>query len=388
LVDYIPALEAGLTAGTVVDDALHVYDVGPGQPPYAPVNDDGRYYGLTTLTEALRRSVNTVAVQVLDRIGVQTGLRNGRRMGLPLTQADAHLSLAIGGTTDCCTPLDMASAYAAIANGGVRVTPRLVLRVVAPDGRVLVDNPERRRRVVDPRVAYVMTRMLETVDEPQPNHGWNVVQGPLDSNWGTGYDATVQDNVPGWPTAAKTGTTNSSVDAWYVGYTPKLAAAVWVGYDRPQPMDGAYGGTLAGPIFKQTLEAALAGERPTDFPRPAGVVRAPIDIKAPPWTVAMPGPLTPAADVRQEWFVDGTQPTRTSPLWQSCGNGGVFLARDAYSWAWAGRMAGLVGKPAWSLLPLDQTMLSPDQACWGSGAGPGSASGAASASASSSGAGG
>jgi penicillin-binding protein 1A len=383
LVDYTPALMNGLTPGTVVDDSLHTFHPAPGAPAYTPVDDNGIYYGLTTLTEALRRSVNTVAVQVLNRIGIQTGVATAQRMGLPLTSKDANLSVALGGTTDCCTPLDMADAYSTLANGGYHVTPRLVSRVVAPDGSVLLSDGMQKTRAIPANVAYVMTKMLETVDQPQPNKGWNVLSGPLDSNWGTGYDATVQDNVPGWPTAGKTGTTNSNEDAWYVGYTTKLAAAVWVGYDQPQPMPNMYGGTMAGPIFRETLTAALKGQTPTDFPRPAGVVQAPIDIKAAPWTVALPSALTPAADIRTEWFVAGTQPTQPSTLWtqvavdpndpslrwdMACGDlptTKVFLSRPPVTAAQDRRLALAAGvQNGWqSVVPVDMALRPPQQTC-------------------------
>jgi penicillin-binding protein 1A len=386
LVDYTPALMAGLTPGTVVDDSLHTFHPGGGAPAYTPVNDNGVYYGLTTLTEALRRSVNTVAVQVLDRIGVQYGVSIAQRMGLPLTAKDTNLAVALGGTTDCCTPLNMVDAYATLANGGYRVTPRLVTKVVAPDGTVLVDNPVRKTRAIPANVAYVMTQMLETVDQPQPNQGWNVLSGPLDSNWGTGYDATVHDNVPGWPTAGKTGTTNSNQDAWYVGYTAKMAAAVWLGYDQPQPFPSLYGGVYAGPIFRDTLTAALAGQTPSDFPQPPGVVQSPIDIKAAPWTVALPSDLTPAADVRTEWFVAGTEPTQPSTLWvqaqvdpndpsllwdSACGDQPVtmtFLNRPRVTPAQDRQLALAAGigpsQGGWrSVVPVDMSLVPPQQSC-------------------------
>ncbi len=386
LVDYIPALLAGYTAGTVVNDVVHVYSTGPGQPPYVPTNYDHLYYGLTTLTEALRRSVNSVAVQLLNRVGVARGVATARRLGLTdlNPQTNDHLAVALGGTVGCCTPLEMADAYATIANGGKLVTPRLVTKVVTAGGRVLVDNPVHSRRVLNPRVAYVMTKMLETVDTPQPNTGWDVLNGPFDSNWGTGYDAQTQDNVPGWPMAAKTGTTNSSRQAWYVGYTPLYTGAVWLGRDVPQAQAGMYGGTDAGPILQATMEAALQGRTPVHFTRPAGIVQAPIDIMAPPWQVAKPGPLTPAPYTRLEWFVAGTQPTKTSPLWVQArvpdrNNGALWQAgcrggppvldtflhlTGTYGSAWARGIATIVGSTDWQqFLPIDTLLAVPTQSC-------------------------
>lgn len=386
LVDYIPALEAGYTAGTAVQDTVQSYGMGPGQPAYVPTNYDHLYYGLTTFTEALRRSVNTVAVKVLDRVGVARGVATARSLGLTdlNPQANDHLAVALGGTVGCCTPLEMADAYATIANGGLRVAPRFVTSVVAPDGQVLVSVPVQSHRVLSPRIAYVMTKMLEAVDTPQPNTGWDVLSGPYDSNWGTGYDAQVQDNVPGWPMAAKSGTTNSNRQAWYVGYTPLYTGAVYVGRDVPQPEPNLFGGTAAGPILQAAMEAALQGRTPVHFRRPAGIVQAPIDIMAPAWQVAKPGPLTPPQYVRQEWFVAGTQPTRTSPLWvqarvpdrnngalwQSGCPGGppvteTFLAIGGQNGpSWARGIAALLGTANWrQFLPLDSALAAPTQAC-------------------------
>ncbi len=310
LVDYIPALESGLTAGTVVDDVIRSYPdpYAPGGQ-YVPTDDSPPYYGLTTLTEALRRSVNTVAVAVLSRIGVKKGFDNAVAMGLPLAPQDATLAVAIGGIsgTTCCSPLDMAAAYAAIANGGMRVKPRMITRVMGPDGQVIINNPVQFKRVVDPRIAFVMTKMLEAVNNPLPTIGSS--DAGWDSDWGTGYDQQVKDDVAGSPSAGKTGTTEHDQDAWFVGFTPLYTAAVWLGYDQPKPVSQLFGGTDAGPIWQEIMDAAVAGKAVQDFPQPPGVVQVPIDAKCAQWSVCSPGPLTPSSWIRPEWFVAGTQPT-------------------------------------------------------------------------------
>ena len=391
LVDYIPALDDGYTAGTTVDDVAKAYDMGPGQPLYVPTNYNNLYYGLTTFTEGLRRSVNVMAVKVLEKVGVQNGYENAIKMGLPLAKADDHLSLALGGTdgVDCCSTLDMATAYAAIDNGGTRVTPRFIEKVVAPDGRVLVNNPPQLTPdVVSPQVAYVMTKMLETVDSPEPyGYGWDVNTGPLDSNWGTGYDVQVDDKVPGWPSAAKTGTTNNGDGLWYVGYTPLYSEAVWVGYEQPKTVMGAdnrggEGDIYAGPVWKWVMEAALAGKSVVHFHEPPGIVDANIDIKSPAWTVTKPGPLTPAQYIRESWFVAGTQPTQINPLWEQVqvdsndpnllwGVGcpyppetKVFLNRTPVGMSFADTMAKDTGKyPASQFIPIDMSLAPPTQYC-------------------------
>ncbi len=385
IIDYIPAFENGLTAGTVVDDVIHAYPGGPQDGQYLPHDYQLPYYGLTTLTEAVRRSVNTVAVQVLNHIGIPKGIANADAMGLDLTQADAYLPAAIGGISQktCCSPLQMADAYSAIANGGMRVQPRLVTKVVAPDGQVLGSDPISLKQVVDPRVAYVMTKVLESVMSPTIYYGngdgW-------DSNWGTGFDASVQDNVPNWPSAGKTGTTDNNTDLWFVGYTPLYTEAVWVGYDNqqvPVPND-AFGDTYAGPIWQKVMEDAVAGQAVVHFPRPAGVVEAPVDAKCAPWHVCSPSPLTPARWIQQDWFVAGTQPTPatsdnlwkqyqvtgTNPplLWNpACGGTPVtrvFLDRTVLGQAWAEPVAYAEGTGDWQqFLPADDALAPPTASC-------------------------
>ena len=191
--------------------------------------------------------------------------------------------MALGNTTDCCTPLEMARAYAAIANGGYRVRPLVVLRVTDAAGDLLYQATPSRKPVLSPQVAYVLTSMLESVVEPQPSGGWI-------ENVGTAPAAA----VPGWPTAGQPGVTSGDTAGWFVGYTPALTAAIWGGYDSPRVMGANWGADYGAPIFKAIMAAALGGQTPTDFPRPDGIVTAPIDAKS----GELPGPLTPPAWVR------------------------------------------------------------------------------------------
>ncbi|HVB09947.1 MAG TPA: PBP1A family penicillin-binding protein [Bacillota bacterium] len=364
---YVPALESGLTPATVIDDAPKAYpDNGK---LWIPTNDNTEWDGLTTLREALRRSVNEVAVRVLDKIGIMRGYQSAVRLGLTdLTPKDQNLSLALGGTTDCCTPLEMARAYSTIANGGYRVDPQIVLKVTDAAGNVLFQSTPTRTPVLSPQVAYVMTNMLESVVEPQPDGGWI-------ANWGTAPDAA----VPNWPTAGKTGTTSLDKDAWFVGFTPALTAAIWAGYDTPQAMNQVWGGAYGAPIFRAIMEAALKGQTPTDFSKPNGIVTAPIDAKS----GDLPGPLTPAAWVRNEIFVQGTQPTTTSSVWvqrqvdsanpallwdPTCGAPPVtkvFLNRPPVTLADVASMAAQLGLAPSKLIPTDMALAPPLQTCSG-----------------------
>lgn len=398
LVDYIPALEKGYTAGTTVNDVVKVYNLGAGQPLYIPRDYTGVYnrewyYGPTTFTEALRRSVNSAAVQVLNKVGIKFGVTTAQKLGLVdlSIKNNDHLSVALGGTVGCCTPLEMADAYATIANGGRRVAPRFITKVFGPNGNALLNVLPSWTPVLDPRIAYVMTKMLETVDTPQANHGWDQVTGVADSNWGTGYDGQVQDNVTtaagAWPMAAKTGTTNSDRQVWYLGFTPLYTGAVYLGENYPTANPNAEGGTDAGPILKAVMTAALQGKPVVHFTRPPGVVEAPIDIYAAPWHVAKPGPLTPPQFVRNEWFVAGTQPTQVSSLWEQVqidpqqGNSlwrpgctgqpvtQVYLnAGTQYTQTWAQGIAQLVQRSDWQqFIPVDVQMGPPTTWCQGPG---------------------
>jgi penicillin-binding protein 1A len=378
---YVPALEAGMTPATVIDDAPKAYpDNGK---LWIPTNDNDEWDGLTTLREALRRSVNEVAVRVLARIGVTRGYQSAVRLGLTdLTPKDQNLSLALGGTTDCCTPLEMARAYATIANGGYRVDPEIVLKVTDAAGNVLFQATPSRTPVLSPQVAYVMTNMLESVVEPQPDGGW--IQ-----NWGTAPDAA----VPGWPTAGKTGTTSLDKDAWFVGFTPALTAAIWAGYDTPRAMNQVWGGAYGAPMFRAIMEQALKGVTPTDFPKPSGIVTAPIDAKS----GDLPGPLTPAAWVRDEVFIQGTQPTTTSTVWvqrgvdsanpallwdPTCGAPEVtkvFLNRPPVTLADVSGMAAQLGLPPSRLIPTDMSLAPPVQTCSGAPQATGAATASATA---------
>jgi penicillin-binding protein 1A len=362
---YTPALEAGLTPATVIDDSPVAYP--NNGKPWIPTNDNNQWDGLTTLREAVRRSVNVVAVKVLQQIGVDRGYATAVRLGLEhLQPQDKNLSLALGGVTDCCSPLEMARAYSTIANGGYRVDPIIVTKVTDPAGNVLYQATPQRTQVLSPQVAYLMTDILESVVEPQPDGGWIY-------NWGTAPLAA----VPGWPTAGKTGTTSEDKDAWFVGFTPKLLAAIWAGYDQPRAMDQVWGGAYGAPMFRAIMEKALAGQTPTDFPRPAGIVTSPIDAKS----GLLPGPLTPPQWVRTEVFIAGTQPTATSAVWvqrqvdsadpsllwdPTCGAPPVtkvFLDRPPVTLADVRGMAAELNLPPARLIPSDMALAAPTRSC-------------------------
>jgi penicillin-binding protein 1A len=278
---YSAALDNGYTPSTVVVDAPIEIDQGQGGGVWRPENfSNGKYQGPTTLRNALRLSLNTVTVRLAQDIGMPLISEYARRFGV-YDELPNYLSYALGaGET---TALRMVTAYSMIANGGRRVKPTLIDRIQdryghtifkhdarecrgcdAPDGWKNQAEPQlvdRREQVLDTMTAYQITSMLE-----------GVVQG------GT---ATVVKEV-GKPIAGKTGTTNEAKDAWFVGFSPDVAVAIYLGYDKPKALgrgNAATGGHLAAPIARDFLKLALADKPAVPFKVPAGIKLVRVDAK-------------------------------------------------------------------------------------------------------------
>ena len=279
IIDYGPAIEfLGKAPASVVDDIPTTFG------NYAPRNYDGRYRGLITYREALTYSVNVAAVKVLQEVGLPQAIQFAGRLGFTaFDPARDGLSLALGGMTYGVTPLQMAAAYAAFAANGIYAAPMAVTKVERPDGTYDEFRPTR-TRAMKPTTAYLITSMLQSVVER-----------------GTGTRAALDR-----PVAGKTGTSDEGRDAWFVGYTPDLAAAVWLGYDQPRPMPLVYGGSYAAPIWKAIMTRALSGTPPRSFSVPEGIVSAAVDSKS----GLLPGPNTPPEHTVTDLFAEGTVPTK------------------------------------------------------------------------------
>jgi penicillin-binding protein 1A len=224
---YMAALEAGLTPWDVRDDTP--VDING----WTPTNYGGRAYGAMTLTDALAHSVNTVTAQLAQEVGLDSVIDAARRCGIT-SKLDANASIALG--TSEVTPLELTSAYGAIASGGIKVTPYLVTEVDGPDGRVLYKRtaPED-RRVIAQHVDRDLTAMMYDV-----------------MTAGTGRGAAIWTHEA----AGKTGTTQDYHDAWFVGFTADYVAGVWVGNDDSSPMRGVTGGSLPAQIWREVMTAA------------------------------------------------------------------------------------------------------------------------------------
>lgn len=278
---YGPAIEyKGLGPASVVDDIPVKYG------SYEPRNYDGRYRGLVTLRTALTNSVNMVAVKLLmDYVGIADAIKFASALGIKLDPSAHGASLALGGLHEGVTPLQMAAAYGVFDNQGVYVEPNAILKVEKPDGVILDQPVAKQRQAIKPTTAYLITDMLKSV-----------VQS------GTGTGAQI-----GRPAAGKTGTTDDGKDIWFVGYTPELVAAVWIGYDKPTAMPQAFGGTYPARIWQEIMSKAVSDTPVKDFQRPAGLVTATVDGKS----GLLPGPNTPGDSLVTDLFVEGTVPTQT-----------------------------------------------------------------------------
>ena len=270
---YSAALDNGYTPSTVVLDAPIEIDQGQGAGVWRPENfSSGKFQGPVTLRNALRQSLNTVTVRLAQDIGMPLIGEYARRFGV-YDELPNYLSYALGaGET---TAMRMVTAYSMIANGGRRVKPTLIDRIQdryghtifkhdqrecrgcdAPGGWKNQAEPQlidRREQVLDSMTAYQITELME-----------GVVQA------GT---ATVVKEV-GKPIAGKTGTTNEAKDAWFVGFSPDVAVAIYMGYDKPRPLgkgNAATGGHLAAPIARDFLKLALADKPAVPFKVPAGI---------------------------------------------------------------------------------------------------------------------
>ena len=248
LIDYAPAFDTGeYYPARLIND--HKWADGPS-------NSGGSYYGNVSIREALNRSLNTVAWQILTDIGVDYGLNYlGEMEFQKLTYIDNDVpSLSIGGFTNGVRIVDMAKGYSTLANSGVYNDQTCIRRIDHEHNGELTKNLKPHSQVVYQQdSAYMLT---------------DILKGTLTEAYGTGYGLALEN---GMPAAGKTGTTNSSKDTWFCGYTRYYTTAVWVGYDTPRAMPGIYGKTYAGKIWKQVMDQIHEGKELLDWEQPATV---------------------------------------------------------------------------------------------------------------------
>jgi penicillin-binding protein 1A len=246
---YTAAIDSGMPPSTIVDDTPVEYPMGDGTQ-WSPQDDDFRYMGPITLRTALTLSRNVVAVKLAERVGLDRVIDYAHRMGVT-SDLEPNLSLALGSSV--VSVLDQASGYSTLANQGLHVDPTPFRLVKDSLGSTVLDNQYAQANdVIGPGTAYLMTSILQDVITK-----------------GTGYPNA----IIGRPAAGKTGTTSDFRDAWFVGYTPDLVTAVWLGNDDYTRMYESYGGNIPARIWARFMKAALQGTPPHDFPMSDEVTR-------------------------------------------------------------------------------------------------------------------
>ncbi|MGH8014156.1 MAG: PBP1A family penicillin-binding protein, partial [Candidatus Binataceae bacterium] len=293
-VTYLAALQETLDGGpnhflptTYIEDTPFTWNYG--DMSWTPRNYKGRYFGRVTLEFALEESLNSATSRLADTIG----LDHVRAMAAKLGFGDlpAYPSIVLGGTP--VSPMQLARAYAIMANEGLEIPPYAVTAVVDQNGKVIQGHELQARQVLSPDLAFTIDFMMEQV-----------------INHGTGEGARRFGFMR--PAAGKTGTTNDSVDAWFAGFTPNLLAVVWTGFDQKEAL-GLTGAQASLPTWTAFMKAATASRPALDFTMPPGIVVARVD----PLTGYLAGPYCPVTALGV--FPKEMAPTQTCPFHASPG---------------------------------------------------------------------
>jgi penicillin-binding protein 1A len=247
---YSAAFEQGVTPATIVNDSPLVFG------DWEPKNYDGTFDGPMTVRQALARSKNMVTIRLMELIGPAKARDWAARFGLDIERQPDNLTLALG--SGGVTPMQMASAYAVFANGGHKLQPVLISKITDSKGALLFQAPEAilsdTNRVISERNAFLTSSLLQEV-----------------ARSGTAARAQAQLRRP--DIYGKTGTTNESVDAWFAGFQPSLAAVVWIGYDQPRSLgDRETGGGLALPVWIEYMGVALKNQPVRELTPVDGIV--------------------------------------------------------------------------------------------------------------------
>jgi len=316
-----------VTPATTVDDTPTTFEFDGKE--YTPNNYGEEFYGTVTVHDALMHSLNVATVKVAEMIGYQRVVQLARQMGLG-ANIQPTPAVALGAYE--MTPIEVAAGYTAFASNGVRAEPLFIRRVEASDGTIDEQQQPTTRQVLDPRVAFLTTSLMEDVID----HG-------------TGYPVRAMGFTA--PAAGKTGTSH---DGWFAGYTSNLLCVVWVGFDDNRDL-GLAGGQAAAPIWGEFMKRAVelpmySNTQP--FQPPAGIVQDMIDPQS--------GQLATAScpQTTQEYFIAGTEPTQYCQL-----HGGQLAASPGGSW-----LAHLFGKGD---NPPQPTATSPNSAAPGAKPAPG-----------------
>jgi 1A family penicillin-binding protein len=281
---YAAAIADSIAANTIVYDTALAIPLDDGST-YQPENSDHQFLGPLTLREALARSRNTVAIQLGLAVGIDTVIALAQRLGITTPIAPFPAS-AIGASE--VRPIELVTAYAPLANGGIAIQPRTILHVDDRAGRLVwAGEGGPTTPALDSNVAYIVRDMMRDVIDRGTAAGVRKVIGP-----------TLQ-------AAGKTGTTNDDTDVWFIGMTPDLVTGVWLGFDHPRPIAaGAAGGSLAAPIWARLMAQYYTGRQAGEWTPPASLITAELDRR----TGALADSTTLPDQRYTEYFLPGTEP--------------------------------------------------------------------------------
>ena len=296
---YGPALEVGYTTASVLLDEKTSFG------GYTPRNAGDRYYGPVTMRTAVRNSLNTTAVRLLEEIGIEISVEYLTKMGIPIHDSDKNLSLALGSMTYGVTPVELAAAYVPYANGGIQYPPYCVDRIDDSSGNTVFQREIDGKRVISEQNAYLMTSLLQSVV----------------SN-GTGTRLLSADT----PVAGKTGTVSmrgGNRDIWMEAYNTDLSVAVWMGFDQTDEHhkipDGTTGGKNTASVAAAFFKKAYSGKEKPKFVEPKGLVWLTLDKRAVTarGSVMLASDTTPSGYRISEVFTTSNRPYAVSDVWNA-----------------------------------------------------------------------
>lgn len=247
---YLAAMQNGFTPNSVIEDKEEEFS-----PGWKPQNSDSKWHGKISLRTALAHSINVPAIKVARETGVDNIIDLAQKMGISTlvnsgVYSDANLAMALGGLSKGVNPFEIAAAYAVLASNGIYHKPISVTKILDRDGKVLYEQEPTSKRVVDAGAVYMTVNMMEDVLKIGTARGMGI----------------------GRPAAGKTGTTDTYVDAWFVGFTPNLCTAVWVGDDTNRSMNRMYGSEEPLTIWHNFMISALASTPASDFINPGVII--------------------------------------------------------------------------------------------------------------------
>ena len=296
---YISALKKGYTPSTLILDAPYVIDQGPGLPKWKPANYSDEFYGLTTMRTGIEKSRNLMTIRLANKIGVDSILSSARDFSIE-KYLDKNMSMSLG--SGLVTLIDLTNAYGIIANGGKKINPNIIKSIYSRNGKKILDNSNKlckncrletldmnsklpeinniAKEVLDPKIAYQITSMMEGVIHRGTARSLKDLKMPL---------------------AGKTGTTNDNKDAWFIGYSPNLVVGVFVGHDTPKNLGYKQtGSSVAVPIFKDFIKKSNTNANNIPFRIPSGLSFVTINSKT--------GLPSTNNESIMEAFIEGSEP--------------------------------------------------------------------------------